>query len=433
MLAPMPSSPGGRLAAILLLAIAAVFHLAMLESLRSGRLNPLFDDSTHRKGQAVDFFTVYWGCQQGLEGKSLYSYDLPHGSSPMEPPYAYSNFRYFPAWALSVGWLITRPAPWTAYWLWVALTEAMMLLGALWAWRLAGHWGASGNWRTVVPALWLGFSPYYLELYLGQFTLAVAWMILGLLSVAGRGDREGLGRGWVLSLFWKFATALYLPIFHRLRAWRVMLLAAGAVVLFTVPYFVLHPHDAPHFARYFVMGLGAKTHGGNHGAQALASVIAELVWPAGWALQLGGVSLPLWRGLMLALTATLTVVVWRRTLRGREDVGMMLCLWTAMYFAVSRDVWEHHTLMLLPVATWMLAKVPRLRVPVLVAWLVLALPTPFAWIDVHGLAPETDPEPYWSAGVRLGYHAVKALPAMALLWMAYRELELPDRGSGLDR
>ncbi len=433
MLVGMSSSSRGRLAAGLLLAVAILFHLGMLESLRSGRLNPLFDDSTHRKGQAVDFFTVYWGSEQGLEGKSLYQYDLPHGAGPREPPYAYSNFRYFPAWAMSVGWLITRPSPWAAYWMWVAITELLLLAGALWAWRLAGEWGAPGHWRTVVAALWLGFSPYYLELYLGQFTLPLSLMILGLLSLAERDNREALGRAWVLTLFWKFATSLYLPVFHRLRAWRVMLLGAAAVLLFTVPYFLLHPHDAPRFARYFVMGLGAKTHGGNHGAQALASVGMELVWPAGWAIQVRGIPLPLWRVLMLALTATAALLAWRRTLRGRDDLGMMLCLWTAMYFAISRDVWEHHTLMLLPVATWMIARVPHLRIPALIAALLLALPTPFALIDVHGLGPEIDPEPFWNAGTRLFYHAFKALPAMALLWMAYRELDLPEAGSGRDR
>src|SRR5438045_1449790 len=107
----------GRPAALACLVLAFAVHLSLLESLGSGRLNPLFDDSTHRKGQAVDFFTVYWGSLQGLRGGSLYQYQLPHGPSaadPHEPPYAYSNFRYFPGFAFSIGRLLTLLKPWSA-------------------------------------------------------------------------------------------------------------------------------------------------------------------------------------------------------------------------------------------------------------------------------------------------------------------------------
>lgn len=404
------------------LVLALLFHGAMLESLRSGRLNGLFDDATHRKGQAVDFFTVYWGSLQGLTGHSLYTYDLPHGAGPHEPPYAYSNFRYFPAFAFSIGRLLTLPQPWTAYWAWLGLSELLMLLGAWWAFRLARKWGA-GAWAPVVPALWLGFSPFYLEMYLGQFTLPLAVGILGLLDLADSGRTAALSRAWVLSLFWKFATALYLPVFHRLRQRGAVLLAAAATALFTLPYFAFHRADLPRFARYFVMGLGAKTHGGNHGLQALLSVPFEALWPRGWSLHVHGAEAPLWRGAMLVFTLALVAAAWLRTLRGEERVPVMLCLWTAMYFAVSRDVWEHHALLLLPVLTWMLARLPARRAGVLVAGILLALPTPFALVDVPGLPPETDPEPSWGLGVRLLYHAWKALPAAWLLWVAYRELE----------
>ncbi|HVP38305.1 MAG TPA: glycosyltransferase 87 family protein [Candidatus Saccharimonadales bacterium] len=418
----MAARRAGKVLGWAALAVAVLVHAAMLESVASGRLNRLFNDSTHRKGQAVDFFTVYWGSIQGARGASLYTYDLPHGAAPHEPPYAYSNFRYFPGFAFTIGRLLTLLEPWPAYWLWVVLVEIGCLVGAWWSWRLAAQWGAAGGWRLAAPALWLGFTPYYLELYMGQFTLVLAVGILGLLALAEAGRERELGRTWVLTLLWKFATALYVPVFHRLRRWGVLAAAAGAVALFTLPYFALHRADLPRFARYFVMGLGAKTHAGNHGLQTLASVVAEALWPPAWALHAGPTELPLWRGGMLVLTLALVVAAWRRTLRGRLDVPLMLCLWTAMYFAVSRDVWEHHTLLLLPVLVWMLARLPRRRAGVLVAGVLLALPSPFVLVDVPGLPPEADPEPHWTLAVRLVYHAARALPAAWLLWVSYREL-----------
>jgi hypothetical protein len=38
---------------------------------------------------------------------------------------------------------------------------------------------------------------------------------------------------------------------------------------------------------------------------------------------------------------------------------------------------------------------------------------------------EADPEPLWPPGVRLAYHAARALPAAWLLWVSYRELGRP--------
>jgi hypothetical protein len=78
--------------------------------------------------------------------------------------------------------------------------------------------------------------------------------------------------------------------------------------------------------------------------------------------------------------------------------------------------------MLLPVLTWMLARLPAQRPWILASALLLVLPTPFHWIDVHGLAPEMDPEPFWSTAQRLWLHSWKALPALAILVVSYRGL-----------
>ncbi len=412
-----------RGAAWALLAMALLLHGLMLESLRSGRMDFLYNDAVHRKGRAVDFFTVYWGSLQGLEGHSLYQYDLPQGR-PGEPPYAYSNFRYFPGFAFSIGRILTLLDPWRSYGLWLALSELLWVAGALWAVRLAGRWGSGAAGQLAVGALWLGYTPGYLELYLGQFTLPLTLAILWLVSLAVRGQERALARGWVASLLWKFATSLYLPVFHRRRAWGAIGFGALAVGLFTVPYFVWHPADLPRFARYFVMGLGAKTHAGNHGLQALASVFLESVWPPAWTWTIRGIEVPLWRGLALLATLGLVGVAWRRTWVGRDEVGLQLCLWTCMYFAISRDVWEHHTLMLLPVLTYLLATQVHRRLGVGLAALALALPTPLAALDLP-MPPEVDPEPYWGLAARLAYHACKALPAAWLLWVCYRELAPP--------
>ncbi len=49
-----------------LVALAVLAHLAFLLSLRTGALNPLFNDSVHRFGPGCDFFSI---CAAGVKAR----------------------------------------------------------------------------------------------------------------------------------------------------------------------------------------------------------------------------------------------------------------------------------------------------------------------------------------------------------------------------
>ncbi len=396
-------APTARGKALLLCALA--FQLSLVVSLRTGLWERWTFDSTATHGRlGWDFYALYQAGHNLLSGVSAYESD-DHRIEVVVPRHTPYRYLPFPAYTLGlVASLVRAPL---AYGLWVAVLEALLIGCAAAAWRLAG----GGDRGAALASAWLLFSPVYLELYLGQFSLVqAAWVLLGLWAADTAAPPRAplLDAAWALSLLWKQNTALWLPVWVRHRRWRTLGRGGLAVFLLSAPYFALYPEALRSFAANLVSG-PPSPHLGNLGARQLLYSLTSAVVPA-----------PEWAGHALAQWALMALVVilsLRATWRdGSADLVAPLCLWTVNFFLLYHDVWEHHYVLLLPVYTALLARHPARELWLLLA--VTALWTPYRLIDLRGLAA-VDASMRWTPleprGLDILYHASKAAPAL-LLW-----------------
>jgi hypothetical protein len=397
-----------------LLGAAILVHLLMLVSWRTGTLNPLFFDATVTHGvRGWDFYALYQAGRNVLTGHSAYE-SAADRIDMVIPGGTYTPFRYLPVSAYTIGVLLNLVPPRWAYRLWVAFTELVLLACMALTWRMV----PDPDRRARLAAMWLCYTPYYLELYMGQFSLVQGAFVFVMLVLA---FKERIGPGfdlaWIGSVLWKQNTALFLPLMARLKRWRALVLAALLVLLTSVPYFALYPGSLDAFLRNF-RGEPPWFQLGNLGFR-------QLVFDAMWSLgDVLGVELPqaTYAGAQWAVVVAFTALPLALLLLDRRpDVTLHLSLWMATYFLVYHHVWEHHYVMLLPV----LVALATRRAPPLpwVLYVLLALPTPFYLIDPRGQVAVLDAmrwtpiRPLWQD---LAHHASKAVPALILYgWLAW--------------
>lgn len=406
-----PSSAG-----TILLFAGIVVHLLFLLSLRFGYINPFFDDSTHRIGQGADFYAVYQAGQNVSDGVSIYA----QAPQNLIVPYAYP-YRYLPFSAYTLGQVFRLLRPPQAYVFWIVVQEILLALNVTLTSRLFSD---PARTRTAA-ALWLIFSPYYLELYMGQFSFLMASLIFWML-VAWSRRRELMGNvSWILSLLAKTNTVLFVPVLLKTRRWKLLILAAVVVGAASLPYFVLVPGSWDAFAWNFTEGLSAETIAGNQGFAALLATcilrtgglwiqnVAQFLWNLGVLNEALQTPLMLWTVLVFGSAVFLTI-------RSSRAYAMeLMILWLLAYFLTYKHVWEHQYVMLLPVFVliyWMFAGRGNAPVvPKALFWCtywIIALPTPFGLID-SGPGP-IDPEFSWNAAQSLAFHSGKPLAVLAL-------------------
>lgn len=404
---------------------ALILHLALLGSLFWGYLDAAFSDADfHPKG--VDFFAVYEGGRNALEGRSLFSYNPDDTSAtPHHTPY-----RYLPGLAYVVGAPMNALPAWAAYWLWAAVNELLLVLTAYATWRVAGR----GAWGLVAAAMWFAFTPYYLELYMGQFSFLMAVLLFWTGVGVARG-REALGGGaWVGSLVAKSSSAVLAPLLVRVSWWRTLAVASIALGVSCL-YFAARPGDFDYFLWLnFDRSLGEtgiqfldldpeeregffyverdlryfQYHPSEHGAvglltNALLTRDAEAgTVPGAYTGALVGVVIG------CSLMATF--------LARRNDPLALFALWSSVFFLIY-VVWEHHYVMLLPALTLLVALRPAFRPWALATFLFVALPTPY-WLLNHvwntGPPPVAgallSPQETWPAWGVIWHHAMKSAP-----------------------
>jgi hypothetical protein len=398
-----------------LLGAAMLIHLAMLLSWRTGTLNPLFFDATVTHGRrGWDFYALYQAGHNVLTGHSVYESDgavidmvIPDGT--------YTPFRYLPVSAYTLGVLLNLLSPLWAYRIWVAFVELCLLLCTALTW----HMTPDPDRRARLMAMWLCYTPVYLELYMGQFSFVQGTLIFVMLALAWRARLHlGFDLAWLGSVLWKQNSALFLPLMVRLKRWRTLLLLALALVLTTGPYFLLYPGS-----------LGAFLHNltsqppwfqlGNLGFRQLAF---DAMWATAdtWGVEF---SPALYVGVQNAVVVLFLSMPIALTFLDRQpNVVLHLSLWMTTYFLVYHHVWEHHYVMLLPVLVILAVghKSPWLGA----IYVLLALPTPFYLIDPQGQVGVLDAmrwtpiRPLWQD---LAYHASKPVPVLLLYaWLAWQ-------------
>ncbi len=447
-IAPEADVPAPRLAdvpATGLLLVGVGVHLFFLLSLRFGWLNPLFDDTMHRFGPGADFFSIYAAGVKARAGESVYTIGGHMGAVP----YAYA-FRYAPLVAYTLGAALSCLPAVAAYAAWLIACELALLRNI----RLTLE--AAPNRRTgqIAAALWLLFTPYYLELFVGQFTFITAslvfWAYLG-----WRGRTSGAGReagvfswadtAWGVAVCLKMMPLLYLPIVLLRGRWRAALVVVLILAVSSTLYFARFPQDWAVFAATNASDAPAG-HAGNLGLMAflyhatserqqpflIARVITLLltgtalawltyrVWQA-----LPGESLlrqfPLRQSRLKQSLLGQLIFRWnadRPALDGEDRLDdRLLALYaacSAAYLLTYKDVWEHHYVLLLPPLVLLALRrySPWLWLP---PFLVSALPGLFVLYDLPDLGYNEDPQAYWRPATSLLHHASKILAPLWLL------------------
>lgn len=409
-----------RLAPAALLALGVLVHLLFLASLRTGWLAPLFEDTVHRFGPGCDFFSIYAAGVKARLGQSVYTV----GGHVQAVPYAYA-FRYAPFVAYTLGLALSLLPAISAYGLWLILCELALLRNIRLTWERA----PAPRTGLACCALWLLYTPYFLELYVGQFTFLTAslvfWAYLAW-QEPGRRPRRAGDAFWAVAVWLKMMPLLFLPLALLRGRWRAAALAPLLLVAGSWLYFAHFPDDWAVFQDTNLSPL-PTFHAGNQGLMALLYAAvgerADAYRVARWAVL----------ALVGAALAWLTWRAWaairpnkaprkkgvRRAaahVTRRDAERPLLSLYAALsaaYLLTYKDVWEHHSVLLLPplVLLALRKESRRLWLP---PFIVCALPGLFALYDLPHLGYNEEPQPYWSGAVSLIQHGWKPL---APLWL----------------
>ena len=407
----------------IILACAGLLHLGLLIGWRWQQpLVPYFFDATVLSGgRGLDFYSIYQAGYNARHGWDIYEGD----PSRVQVVVPYSTpFRYLPPVAYTVGAALSLLSPLAAYKAWVVIVELTLLLCAgstLWLTRRELDLGVR------LAAMWLVFTPYYLELFMGQFSLIQAALIFGTLLLAFRPPaRAGAAARlppafdwlWIASLLWKVNTVLFAPVWLRLRRWRALAAAAILGAVLTLPYFAIFP---AHFGDFLANNFGQSVRGHELGNLGLRQLVFEL-------LAIAGAGEPLQRAAQLALVALVVGAALALTLRRPVPlVANLLALWLAAFFLISPQVWEHHYVMLLPALVLAYWQRPGWLPAAL--WLLFALPTPFGFTALGPmLAANHDLRAFAlePVGLLILQHASKAVPAaLVFVYLACETLREP--------
>jgi len=410
------SETGGTLTALkanapaALLLLGVLVHLLFLLSLRFGWLNPLFNDTCHRFGPGGDFFSIYAAGVKARAGQSVYTL----GGHVPTVPYAYA-FRYAPLVAYTLGAALSCLPAIAAYALWLIACE-MALLRNL---RLTLALAPDRRTGYVAAALWLLFTPYYLELFVGQFTFITAslvfWAYLGWRDEVRLPSRKADGL-WAAAVWLKMMPLLFLPVVLLRGRWKCALAAGLVLAATSAAYFGRFPQDWAVFAATNAQEAPAG-HAGNLG------LMAFLFHAVGERPQAYATARAVALVLVGASLAWLTYRSWKsmrdwKSMRGQsgDAEGRLLALYAgcaAAYLLAYKDVWEHHYVLLLPPLV-LLALRRESKWLWLPPFLISALPGLFALYDLPGIGYNEDPQVYWRPATSLLHHGVKPL---APLWL----------------
>ncbi len=373
-----------------------------LISLVTGWLNPLFYDSSHRFGQGCDFYSIYLAGEHARQGASIYAWSHLHPGVPYAYPY-----RYLPFAAFTLGVLVSLVPAKISYWTWIVICEAILVRNIQ-----VTRKNAADPARAWIPtAIWLVFTPYYLELFMGQFTFVVASLMLWAFDSWQHNENRRFSladAGWILSILLKPIPLLLAPIAILQRRYVALATGTAMIVATSWLYFARFPSDFS-----VLMSMNAHpfpdAHSGNMGLMALFGALCA---PD---------NVPLF---MVLKYATYLIVVagvayvYFMCLRNQSEaksvtVIRLFAACSAAYLLCYVDVWEHHYVILLPALALLAATNDDWRIW-LPAYAICALPTTFASYDIHHVAANFNPDLVWPRPLVYLQHVLKPLSAVWL-------------------
>jgi hypothetical protein len=374
-------------------------HLVLAIALAAGGLRPFYNDVRNRPGPAADFFAVYHAGRQVWTGRSPYAHD----ERPQITPRYFAPFRYAPGVAWTLGVAVAKIKPWIAYAGWIVLLEALLVLGIVRMRELIAN-PAHLAWTR---AAWLAFPPWFLELWMGQFTFAAA-MLTFLAVLEWRRERPRIaGAMWAIACALKIFPLTLTPALAMRRRFGAVATALLVTVAALAPLLASEGALGGFFGLNFGAPEPAEVHAGNFSLLVLLHRIVEAISgaapdPQTW----------IWvaRALGVGFAATVTAAMWRAR---RDDLALSAAAALWLLPLISKDSWEHHGVIALPAIALMVpafANRPRALAATAVAWLLAAVPSLLVVLQSETSAWYPDAE--WSAAARILYHAPRPLGAL---------------------
>jgi hypothetical protein len=380
-----------------------LLHLLLVLLMLSETLSPLFNDASLRKGIAADFFAVYQAGYNAKLGESVYLYN-----EGVATPYSYP-FRYLPFVAYIIGIPLTFFKPFAAYYVLVVVYEALLAFNVYLTFKLSSKFAIF----LIASIPWLLFTPYLLELYMGQWTFLLASLLFA--SIYGMLTESRSKYLFTVTPLIKPNALLFAPPFARHKQWGVLFATGSVIALGSVPYFLLFPQDVAVFMLNFSEAI--YSHGGNFGLKSLYAYIAidlfKVPHPARWFLYF-----------------TLLVGIFTTFLTFRyRNVVLQFTLWVCLFFMIYKDVWEHHYVLLMPIFSLIICtRITNPRelkskryLPFSCSFLLIALPSLF--VLELALSPEGFQEPNVLHPVFvILYHSTKILGVLLLYFWSMVQL-----------
>ncbi len=399
-----PPAPRRDTAHRVVLALAILVHVGIVASILTQArpvIWPLHNDTIHRPGPGADFYALYHAANMRVRGWSPYD-PRPDGVTPF-----YFPFRYLPVVA-DAGRIALVLPPAAAHRVWIVVLEALLAWLAVLLWRRVEGTGM----RVFAVCALLLSSPYFLELYIGQFTFAAVGLLLVALWLP-----YGVVPYTLTSLLKVFPLVTAPALVRHRRFLPHVIVAALACAGFSIPYFTARPREFEMFLNINLLTPGALD-SGNYGN-------IYMLWRIARDLGIEPI-LEHWRLVSVGLRAVVLAATALVVLRSRNDDAVLgASALLLAHFVTFGHEWEHHACatVLIGLALLTVRAFPRRQlVWTAAAVAVLVLPTPYALFD-HAKDPAVwDPAVDWPAWQRYAVLLPKTLPALFLYGIAMARL-----------
>ncbi|MEE3233519.1 MAG: glycosyltransferase family 87 protein [Candidatus Latescibacterota bacterium] len=393
---------------LLLIGLGITLHLAFLYSLSNDWLRPLFYDSSHTP-RGFDFKLFYAAGEAVSNGTSIYDVKGAFG------------YRYLPLFAFSFGQIYAKFSFLTAYLIHIAISELFLLVNIY----LTSCWTTNLTIRARAIFMWLGFSPFFLELYMGQVSFWACSILFFMLGSLRNKNSFRTGTLWSIAILIKPNTLLLAPVFLFLKRWYILFGSIFSICIISAPFFYLDSGSISHFLQTNLSPTqfkGALTHAGNIGLMGLIVSMSAKISN----LPLSGLShikqLPLWSSVLIYSIPIFVCIInfFAAKYSFSKRPELHVSLWITTFFLIYKDVWEHHYVFILPIIIFLYIYYEEKYL--IFIYIVLALPTPFILFDVEsGIYGPIDPERSWTILQSIIHRSTKLIPTLVLwLWIIKR-------------
>ncbi len=389
--------------------IAVIFHIVLVAGAAFGWFDDFFHGTHYTANHGLDLKALYQAGEDLAKGDPIYKI----------PPYeeGYTPYRYLPIGA-AIGIGLSRLSFEHAYIVWFILLEVFMLISLV---HLRSYLISDEDFYIAL-SMYLFFTPFYVELFMGQYSLIQATFILLMLTQL-YSNRPGTGYSyWIASVLWKLNTFLALPVLIKYGKWKPVLWAVGLTLLSLIIYGIIFGKNV-----FYFFGINFRAPAiyqeGNLGLRMLWDSIILHVFGLGHPAEGGGTYVLSTGGKILSMLLPIGVLIacFHALFKARKGKFIdLICLWIAAYFLLYTDIWEHHYIMLLPI---LVVQYSRKHWPlILICYLFVAVPTTFAFsgnIPLIYIPGNENDASLWSI---LLHHALKPIPTLIFFIALWRHI-----------